>query len=640
MKRFSKLLAAALASGCIGITPLSIAQDREVAPNEAATPKAQTLSWLPAPQPCTLQHTALKPVSGQLLLTSVSVAQETPSSGPPEVPIAGSPQTAAQQSSELDELDVAELLNGAQSEIDATLQINHGWWQPLVQRSLRNNATPNGITLQDVLVGALNNSHQIKVFSELPMIRASSITEADAAFDWSAFLDARWDDTSEPIGSSLTAGAGVERFEDQKFGTSVGLRKRTYSGGQLELSQRSGLEKNNSQFFLPNPQATSRVVVSFTQPLMRGKGKVYNTGLTMLACIDKDIAEDELHRQLQTHLLEVTRSYWALYLERGVLIQKMNSYRRAKLIVSRLEQRRMIDASESQIASAVAELKSRSADLLRADMAVRNAESRLRSLVNDPALSLGEHTELIPTDIPSFVAFPIDMAGSVGEAVQYRPEVAQSVKQIRSACVRAEMSRNELLPVLNLVTEAYVSGIDRNYDAVGAFGRSFDRGAPSYSVGLQYEVPLENRAARARHIRRFQELRQAQNQYQTTLETVRLEVEVAVREVLTSQQELFAKEQAMDARNRQLEYLTQRWEKLPGQDLSASLALENLLNAQTQLGQAEYDFLQSQMTYNLSLTNLKKSTGTLLQHESVSLSDTCVGKLPTRIASKPNLGPQ
>ena len=43
MKRFSKLLAAALASGCIGITPLSIAQDREVAPNEAATPKAQTL---------------------------------------------------------------------------------------------------------------------------------------------------------------------------------------------------------------------------------------------------------------------------------------------------------------------------------------------------------------------------------------------------------------------------------------------------------------------------------------------------------------------------------------------------------------------------------------------------------------------
>ena len=164
MKRFSKLLAAALASGCIGITPLSIAQDREVAPNEAATPKAQTLSWLPAPQPCTLQHTALKPVSGQLLLTSVSVAQETPSSGPPEVPIAGSPQTAAQQSSELDELDVAELLNGAQSEIDATLQINHGWWQPLVQRSLRNNATPNGITLQDVLVGALNNSHQIKVF--------------------------------------------------------------------------------------------------------------------------------------------------------------------------------------------------------------------------------------------------------------------------------------------------------------------------------------------------------------------------------------------------------------------------------------------------------------------------------------------
>ena len=593
------------------------------------------------PNPSAMVQSSLQPVPSDIQLRdSVRLAmmprQESSASEPPQ----SVPNVPSQIDSgnPTENLDITELLADANAGNDSQLTIDEGWWQPLVHTSLRRTAEPRIVSLQDVLVSALQCSHQVKVFSELPMIRASSIVEADAAFDWSAFMDARWDDTSEPIGSSLTAGPGLERFEDQKLGTSIGLRRRTYSGGQFELSQQTGLQKNNSQFFIPNPQATSRVVVSFTQPLMRGKGKVYNTGLVILASIDQKIAEDELHRQLQTHLLEVTRSYWALYLERGVLIQKMNSYRRAKQIVSRLEQRRTIDASESQIASAQAELKSRSAELLRADMAVRNAESRLRSLVNDPALSQGDSTELIPSDFPSFTAFPIDMVGSVGEAVHYRPEIAQSLKQIKSACVRAEMSKNELMPVLNLVTEAYVSGLDRQHDAIGAFGRQFDRGAPSYSVGLQYEIPLENRAARARHIRRHQELRQAQNQYQTTLETVRLEVEVAVREVLTSQQELFAKEQAMDARNLQLQYLTQRWERLPGQDLSASLTLENLLTAQQQLGDAEYEYLQSQMTYNLSLTNLKKATGTLLQHESVSIGETCVGKLPTKIVSKPNLG--
>jgi outer membrane protein TolC len=487
--------------------------------------------------------------------------------------------------------------------------------------------------LEQALVGALEHSQQIKVFSELPLIRETAITEADAAFDWYAFIDSRWDDISDPIGNTLTAGPGINRFLDHNVDFSAGVRRRTLTGGQLEMAQRLGFQDNNSQFFVPDPQGTARLTFSFTQPLLRGRGKVYNTSLTVLARIDTQVAGEEFRRQLQAHLLEVSRAYWALYLERAVLYQRINSYMRGRQVFEKLEQRRHIDAPVNQIVSAEASVKQRLSELTRARAAVRNAESRLRSLVNDP---LYFDVEIVPEDVPTFDYMPVDLGESVSLAIQRRPEVAQSLKQIKAACVRLNMSKHELLPALNLVTEAYVSGLEDRGQAFDAWGRQFDTGQPSYSIGFQYEVPIWNRAAKARLQRRRLESRQLGNQYGTTLETIRLEVEVAVRELQTSRDELSTKQQAMYARTMQLDALTKRWERLPGEDVTASLALENLLIAQDHLARAEFEYLQSQLTYNLSLVNLKRATGLLLEQEQVVIGRGCVCGLPTQVIDKLN----
>lgn len=545
------------------------------------------------------------------------------------------PGTATANHGSYDELsrlltDDKEINRGARSQA----AVQPGWWQTMVARPLRPEVTARSLTLEQTIVYALQNSNQIRVFGDLPMIRATSMVEADASFDWSVFLDNRWDDTSDPVGNSLTAGTGISRFRDHHWTASGGARKRTRTGGSVELSQQFGAQWNNSQFFLPNQQGTSRLVLNFTQPIMRGNGKVYNQSLFLLAALDKEIADDEFNRQVQSHLLETTRAYWALYLERAVLLQKLNSYSRAKEIVRRLEKRGKVDAAESQIASAQATLKERLSDLTRARAAVRNAEARLRALVNAEELATFNELELMPIDRPSFEIFEVDMQQSFQETMQARPEIAQAIRQIKSGSIRADMSKHELMPVLNLITETYVAGLEDDNDFATAWRKQFDRGEPGYSIGLQFEVPLQNRAARSRHERRQLELRQLKNKYLTTLETVRLEVEVAVREVKTSQQELLSKEAAMAARGRQLDYLTRRWERLPGEEVSASLMLENLLNAQNQLAGSEYEFLQAQMTYNLSMTNLKRATGTLLQRDSISIQMVTENGLPTYVLQK------
>ena len=521
---------------------------------------------------------------------------------------------------------------GAQTSSDSESGL--GWWTPLVNQPMRQTSTQMPVTLEDIIIRTLANSTQIKVFAELPMIRRTAIVEADAAFDWSKFLETRWDDLNDPVGSSLTVGGTGTRFVNQQFTTTAGVKRRNRVGGTLDLSQQLGWQENNSTFFVPNPQGTARLVLGYTQPLQRGRGRLYNESLLCLAKLDANIADDEFRRQLQSHLLEVTRAYWSLYLERGVLFQKMTSHQRANEIYQMLEKRRDVDAQEAQIVSARASATTRYAELIRARMAVKNAESRIRSLVNDPTLGNFDEVEIVPVDAPNSTLEQPKMQQSVEFAFQHRPEVLQALKQIKAGQIRLGMATHELLPQLDLITETYVAGLEADGESMQAWANQFNSGRPGYSVGLSYEIPVGNRAAHARNTRRRLELRQLNSQYLTTLQTVKLEVEVAVREIETSSQEMEAKRQAMEARAAQLKALTKRWEQLPGEDVSASLALENLLVAQERLAEAEFQYLQSQLTYNLALMNLKRSTGLLLRTEGIGIGSTAQDGLPTHILGK------
>lgn len=519
-------------------------------------------------------------------------------------------------------------------EDDRPQDLSSAWWAVFVTAPLRENTTPVTLSIEEILIRTIRSSSQVRVFSDLPLIRETSITEADAAFDWTAFLDARWQDLNDPVGNSLTIGTpGVNRYTDEHFTGQGGLRKRTREGGTLQLSEQLGWQRTNSTFFTPNPQGASRLVLGYTHPLLRGSGKVYNESLICLAQLDTEIAFDEFSRQLQSHLLEVLRGYWGLYLERANLAQKLQSLKRASDTLALLKQRQQLDAVRSQILRARAEVATRRSQVIRAQMGVKNAEDRIRALVNDPAFGDFDTVELMPTEPPTVSESPLSMSLALTTAATTRPEVNQALRQIQAGCTRLNMSKNEVLPMLNLVTETYVAGLQPN-SAFSAFQDSFSNGTPGYTVGLQFEMPLGNRAPQARRERRELELRQLRNQYETTLNTLQLEVKVSVREVETALAEMLSQFRAMDASTAELQYLEQRFERLPGEDGNASLMLDNLLLAQQRLATNEFNFLTAQVTYNLALWNVKKATGELLQTEQVSWNRACVDGLPSLVVDK------
>ncbi len=260
------------------------------------------------------------------------------------------------------------------------------WWTEGVVRSQRASLPAHVVGIETLVVGAITHSPQIRADTYLPLAQEARIIEAQSEFDLRAFMESTFDRPSDPVGNALTTG-GPSRFREQNWSYVAGARKKTICGGSLDLSQRIGFQDNNSEFFTPPQQGNSRLVLSFTQPLLRGAGQAYNTSRTVLAHIDTAIAWDHFSAKLQDHLLQVTRAYWQLYQNRATLLQRHRLYEQACAVLSDLEGRRTIDSARSQIIRARAAVASRRSDLTRAQGNIQNAEARIRQLVGAPELS-------------------------------------------------------------------------------------------------------------------------------------------------------------------------------------------------------------------------------------------------------------
>jgi len=195
------------------------------------------------------------------------------------------------------------------------------WWKQPVEGKLFENSVPVKQRLDDLFARALKSSTQIRVFSDLPLIRETGIQEARGRFDTHLFTDAAYGFTNEPVGDLLQTGR-TGRFREWGWNVEAGVKKKLITGADVKLSQLFIRKNNNSNFTVPNPQAYAKLALTFIQPMLKGGGIEYNRSIICIAKIDSDVARREFIRQAEAHLVEITRSYWNLYLARALVVQK------------------------------------------------------------------------------------------------------------------------------------------------------------------------------------------------------------------------------------------------------------------------------------------------------------------------------
>lgn len=487
------------------------------------------------------------------------------------------------------------------------------WWDAIVRQPVNPRAATMQVNVSNLLQDALLYSPQIVAIQTEPEVKYRVVTQEAARFDWTAFLETTYNDLNEPVGNELTTGTGDDRLLTKKWRFSGGVKRRNMIGGEFQVTQDFGHENQNSRFFIPNNQASSRLELSYRQPLLDGYGRSYNQSEIVLARIDANSSEDDVVDALQDHLIDVTTAYWTLYRARAEFFQRQKLLISSQDVMNRLQGRAQVDTIPRQILRAQAAVARAKTGIRRTLARVKDAEAQLRLLVNSPAMLNGGPTELLPFEAPMGTTESADLRSILQTALFNRADISGAIRQMRGAGVRLGVSQQELLPRLDLLVSGYVADLSGGSDLGTAIKGKYIDNRPGYTVGLEFELPIANRAARARNEQRQWELKRAINLFRATVEKSLTDVEIGRREVETAHAEMTSRYHSMFAAAQESNYLRDRFEVLPEAEDSATLLLEDLLDSFERLADEESAFVRSQVDHALALVNLKKQMGILLR---------------------------
>jgi len=224
----------------------------------------------------------------------------------------------------------------------------------------------------------------------------------------------------------------------------------------------------------------------------------------------------------------------------------------------------------------------------------------------------------------------------IGDAMGHRPELAQARIDLTNRDITKKSARNALLPNMDLIAWYGGAGLAGEQNALApcggpleppcaprtgwnnAFARNFDNSAPDYAIGLNFNIPIRNRAAQADQVRSELEYRQAQMRLQQLQNQVSIEVRNAQYALQQNRARVAAAQKARDLAQQSLEAEQKKYQ------LGASTNTL-VLQAQRDLAQAESNVVLSMSAYEKSRVELDRVTGLTLDRVGISLGDAEIG---------------
>ena len=483
------------------------------------------------------------------------------------------------------------------------------WWENDITTSILRDRQPLPMSLQQCLGLAMSEAPELQVLKSDWYIQQLEVTRRDAAFDWTGFVNSVWNRDSTPVGSQLDG--ATSRLRSRTASATGGVRRLNRDGAEFELFQNMGIRSSNSQFINPNNQGNSRLALQYERPLLRGAGEDYNTATVKLAEIDKDTAFDRFRAGVQDHLLETATAYWALVLRRGRFVQAVSSWDRSKAIAEEMATRVDIDVTPTMLDRTRSEVANRLANSIRAEHEVLAAQDALLRLIYGARFTEFTSSEVVTETLPMKAATPLEPESQIQTALASRPEVHRSIREIKAAAVRYHVAENEVLPVLNLVLTGYVAGLRGNNDIGGSFLNQFSQGEPGAGIALNYELPYRNRAANAAAEQGKVSIKRMQAQLEATIADVTEDVRAQVIERNLNGAVLQQQLESLARNKRMLQHTHARREALADGTRVADLYLENLLQMQSRLENAEFTYLQSQVRFAIADNGLLRAIASL-----------------------------
>lgn len=463
------------------------------------------------------------------------------------------------------------------------------------------------LTLEDALHRALASSYALKVQRYNPAVETTRLVEAEAVFDATFFTNITYNKIDRPTGSQLIAA------DTTLFDSTYGLRKLLPTGGLVTGSYGLRRTKTALSFQTINPEYFSNLALEIRQPLLRGFGLDVNRAAIMVANNSRSMSHMAFRREVRDTLRSVEEAYWRLAEARRNVVITARVLAEFEAIYEYLWARRNFDVLPVQLAATKSRLERSRADFVVVRAAVRDAEDRLIALLNDPALNLADHTELIVDDFPSRAPIQVDRLGEVQAALENRPEIKEQELVVANAKIGVGSAKNAELPRLDVVFRYTVDGLAGNAD--GSFDELSRNRFIEYFVGVEIELPVGNRAARAASRRADLEYSQARAQLESLFETIILEVTLATRALTTAYDQLPPLFASVESSEQEVRSTVARAER---KDLNT---LNSELSARESLAANRRAVMKALIDYNIAIIDLERAKGTLLRYNNVVIPD-------------------
>ncbi|SMP69614.1 Outer membrane protein TolC [Neorhodopirellula lusitana] len=491
------------------------------------------------------------------------------------------------------------------------------WWEPRASEYLLNSPNFMQVDVPTLLTDTLESSPRISAISRRTSIAYEKIVQQQAAFDPTILLETGVGRVNDPVGSTLTTG-GPPRLIQDSFTSSAGVRKITQLGTIVDLNQEIGTLSSNSQFFDPAHQGNSRLSLSITQPLMATSGRVYNTRLVTQASIESNVAWQQLRLDLESHLIDTLNTFWRLYERRAQLVQQRALIARGERIGKLVAARASYDSGPLQQIKVTRRLASDRDRLLELEAEVERLQVQLKSLVGSPSLmSMDQRIELIPLGDPNLPVETFEVRDCIVRGLEHRADIKAATRQLAASGLEVNVTKNELMPRLNAVIDAYLSGLNGS-NAIGeSFVDQFSEGGPGITAALTYNLPWGRRAAKSRYREARYRYQQRSEELRMSLLEARREIESSVIRVRAGAALRASKAATLLASRREEAIATRRWETLAGDGGPTALVLEDLLETQKRHTDAEQAYVTAQVNYMMELVTLQQAMGTFLIREGI-----------------------
>jgi Outer membrane protein len=300
------------------------------------------------------------------------------------------------------------------------------------------------------------------------------LVEKLAAYDWT--LDIASGYQLDKQASLLTSQDKPDNRYD-RYQTTLGLTKNFTSGTSFKvegsrLSQRQDVANSTA----PDEQTLDKAGIALEQALLGNFFGVADRAIVNGAELTYEAQEVERANQLEDVVLEAIRQFWTTYVAQENFKESVASRDRYKKLVDSVKRKSSVGyANPGELSQAQAEFEVR-------EQTVKATSTNYLAAIENLIYLL---------DLPAGSEIKFDVAAELPSVPKLASLKSEELRSIRAQKLRVKAADEELsanksnsYPTLNLVAQAYTSGVDES--AEGSYSELMSGDKPLYYVGLRF----------------------------------------------------------------------------------------------------------------------------------------------------------